>query len=118
MRLKLVYQGNFCKNERTLFEEALKQNDVQLGPDDCVLLVSKGGKLLKFVRRSREISYVNGSGKNGHSTTILASDTYRITGYGKWSPLMLSNYAAEVGVELEGIKKFEAHYKVLRGEKA
>lgn len=114
MRLRLVYQGNFTKNEATLFEEAMKENKgVHLGPDDCVLLVSRSGKILKFVFRPEETSYVRFNGKNGKMTTVLESETYRITGPGRWNPLLLANYAKEVDIDLENVKKFEQHYKAL-----
>lgn len=114
LKLKLVYQGSFSKNEVTLFEEAMKANKgIELGPSDGVLLVSRSGKMLKFVRRAQEVGYMNASGQNGRKTTVVFSETYRITGGGKWSPYMLANYAEELGLTLEGIKRFEQHVKAL-----
>jgi hypothetical protein len=112
MKLRLVYRGDFRKNEMTLFAEAMKANkELQLGPEDCVLLVSASEKMLKFVFRPHQIGYVDRGGKNGTETTILESETFRITGGGRWNPLMLGNYAAQLDIEIEGIKKFESYYK-------
>ena len=33
---------------------------------------------------------------------------------GKWNPLMLANYANRAGIVLEGVKRFEEHYRELK----
>lgn len=117
MRLKLIHKADFRKNEHTLFMEALKENpELILNANECILLLSTNRKQLKFVFRPKEISYVNAEAKNGTKTNVLASELYRITEAGCWNPLMLANYAENVGIELEGLAKFASYYKHLLEE--
>jgi hypothetical protein len=108
MRLRYIYRGDFRKSEHTLFNlVSAEVKDLKLNEGDCVLLLSHSGKLLKFVYGMKEL-------QNGEKTVkILPSQTYRITSGGTWNPLMLKNYASAVGIELQGLKRFEDHYRSL-----
>lgn len=108
MKLRFVYRGDFRKSEVTLYEEAVSERpQMRLRNGDCVALVSSTGKQIKFVYGYTELG----------ETSILSSETHRITGGGAWNPLMLSDYAAAVGLELEGLPNFERHYRRMRDEK-
>jgi len=111
VKLRYVYRGNFRKNSVTLLKEALKEADnMKLGKNDCVLAVSISGKILRFMGAPQTL-HRGGSDDATYVTEVQQSLDYRVTGDGVWNPLMLQNYAAELGMELEGLKRFEDHYK-------
>ena len=92
-------------------EAAKKHKGLKLGSDDCVLFISGSGKILRFVYGFTEQEVVSGGRRyTGEQTQILETSVYRIIGGGRWSPLMLKNYADECGLELVGLKRFEEHY--------
>jgi hypothetical protein len=103
--------ADFRKSESTLFEEQAGANPGlrQMKSGECVLLVSKNGKMLRFVFCPKEI--INPA--IDRWTEVLESRLLRIRGKGGWNPLMLQNHAISVGLKLVGIKKFEEHYKNL-----
>lgn len=114
LRLKLVRTADFRKNEETLLAEVQAEaENMRFGPRDCVLLVSTSGKIIKFVFGFLEHSMVNAAGREiaSRKTRVLPSRTYRITDGGIWNPYMLANYAAEIGISLPQLKKFEAHLR-------
>jgi hypothetical protein len=81
--------------------------------DECVLFVSGRGDQLVFVYGFRHFADL--SGKVAIDRIVLPSRRYRIIGGGEWNPKKLANYAADVGIELEGRRKYdEAH--ALRAE--
>jgi len=120
MRLRYVYTGNFRKNEVTLYEEARgEMGDVApFRANDCILVINRARKLLRFIYLPQEVSQ-NPDGKkaNGVSIRVMASQVYRILENGTWDPRMLSFYASQLGVELEGIKKFEEYFAHLLEER-
>ena len=104
LRLRVITSGNFRKNEATLYTEFEKEHGpLALKGDDCILFVSKTGKILRFVFAP----------VMGKKTSVLSSQTLRITVGGTWNPLMLKNYAAQLGIELAGLKCFEDYYQNL-----
>lgn len=118
MRIRYIYRGSFNKSEVTLFNEAMTEagEHLSLGHDDCILLVSQTQKMLCFVWRPQETSRKMANGSNGKISTVVSSQRYRIQDGGTWNPLMLANYAAQIGVEVEGIRKFESYYRSLVAE--
>lgn len=112
MRLRLVQTVHFGKSELTNFLAVLAKhpeftNDksaAKLKADDVVLLVSMTGNQLVFL--------------HGFDTfeekRVLRSTRLRISGGASWNPLMLVNYAKEVGLNITGIKAFEDHVRALR----
>lgn len=115
MRLRLVVEADFRKNEATLLDELLvKTKDLELRKHDCVLLLSISGKMMKFVFGFQEFDLVGANGVSRQRLTrVLRSMTYRICSGGTWNPYMLKNYAAELGIDLAHIKRFEQYYKGL-----
>jgi hypothetical protein len=116
MRLRYIYRGDFRKSEVTLYDEAMKEaKDLNLGSEDCILLLSGNGKQMKFVYGFDDVSVIGGrtGAATGRQTKVYASEVVRIHGPGGWSPKMLVNYAEQAGLELSGLKRFETYYKHL-----
>jgi hypothetical protein len=114
MRLRLIYEANFQKTEVTLLTEALEESGLELKRGDCVLLVSMSKKILKFVFGVRDLGEMMGSNGKVYAdrhTKVCESKTYRITQGGTFNPMMLQNYANELGIELAHIKRYEEHLK-------
>lgn len=120
LKLKFIYRADFRKSEETLLNEAMKEvKHLDLGPHDCILLMSGNGKIMRFVFGFLEHEAVNKLGKPMNQITkVLPSRTYRICDHGTWNPYMLANYAAEIGIELAHLKKLEAHLKAEAAEEA
>jgi hypothetical protein len=102
MRLRLVYRANFQRSEATNYASAVAENKLALGKDDVVCLVSLKGDQLVFVWKPLQIE----DGARGRERHIVSSQRLRLTG-GVWNPLMLANYAERVGLQLDGLRKFE-----------
>jgi hypothetical protein len=114
VKLKFVEAAaDFRKSEHTNFLAVQKGRDINLGAGEAVLLVSRTGKQLVFVYSAR---ILNRDGKV--TTTILPSLRYRIVGPGTWNPLMLQNYAEEVGLHLKGVKRYEDIYRMIYRRKS
>jgi hypothetical protein len=112
LRLRYIHHASFAKNEATLFEEVRAiVARLALMDDDCILLVSLGGKVIRFVFDLEDGMNVDRSGNVRGRTKVLKSLSYRIVGRGTFNPLMIANYAAEVGVELAGLKRLEEHLR-------
>lgn len=113
MRLRFVQTCSFVRNELTNFMEVLAKHPefsrdgiAKLKRDDVVLLISKMGNQLVFLHG---FDFIERSGKKQH--TVLRSLKLRLSGRGTWDPLMLSEYAKDVGIKLDGIKAFEDHVR-------
>lgn len=103
LRLKLVADVNFQHNEADNFNEVIKKHKVdQLGPNEVVCLKSLGGAQIVFMYRPREVDLTSGRG----TAMIYRSVRLRLT-RSTWNPMMLQNYANEVGLVLEGLRRFE-----------
>lgn len=102
---------HFGKSELTNFlavlqkhpEFASDKSPARLKSDDVVLLVSKTGNQLAFIHGFDAFE----------KKTVLRSTRLRISGGATWNPLMLVNYAREVGLPITGIKAFEDHVRAL-----
>jgi hypothetical protein len=55
--------------------------------------------------------------KNEREHRVFDSRRWRLA-TGTWNPLMLANYAEEVGLQLEGLRKFEQIYDDSRKKKS
>ena len=109
IRLRLIQMDvDFRKSEETNFLDLKKQGKIPkcLKKGDGILLVSKSGKQFVFVEPYVEYD----STVTGGEVSILPSQRGRIRG-GSWSPIMLSEYAREVGLTIEGIKRFEWYFR-------
>ena len=110
MRLRFVDTVHFGKSELTNFRSILLRyphfiapHRNALRPDDVVLLVSKMGNQLVFLHGFDMIN----------ATQVLRSTRLRIDGGARWNPLMLVNYARQVGLVITGLQAYEAHVRAL-----
>jgi hypothetical protein len=95
VRLRRIEEASFNCSEKTLFMNLTNKVRNDLKGNDAVCFVSKGGNQMLFVWRQ--------------AGEILASVRLRLL-HGTWDPLMLQNYANEVGLELEGLPRFEIYF--------
>jgi hypothetical protein len=103
LRLKLVADCNFQHNEADNFNEIIKKHKIdQLAPNEVVCLKSLGGAQMVFMYRPREIELTSGRG----TAMVYRSVRLRLT-RSTWNPMMLQNYANEVDIQLEGLRRFE-----------
>lgn len=114
MRLRMVATMSFARSEATNFDSIRAQlKGKRLDPNDVVAFVSLTGNQILFVYHPGEIQV-----RPGIRHEVLRSVRLRLRGRHAWHPLMLANYAAEVGIRLDGLKRFEEHYAQLARETA
>jgi hypothetical protein len=114
IRLRGIVQDcDFRYNELTLFEKyrASKAYQGDLRAGEAYLLVSRTGNQLVWVLRYEPEVQVLKTKRRRIETL-----RFRVSG-GYWNPLMLANYASEVGIELEGIKRFEEAFAARKERK-
>lgn len=107
LRLRHIVSADFKRNEATHLQDYEKEHGVvHLGKDDCILFVSRSGHIMRFVFGwTNEIA--------GLAKHVLSSYSLRCARGESWEPLMLGNYANEVGITLVGMKRFEEYYRHL-----
>lgn len=122
LRLKYIERADFRKNEHTNFIETSvvkrgkkMQKRAPLKPGEVACLVSSSGNQVIFVYAPLHVPEKEGRGAT--ERPALHSERLRLTGGGRWSPHMLGNYAAQVGIRLEGIQLFEDHYDEMARER-
>ena len=105
LRLKLVVTADFRKTEQTNWIELEAAGEIpkNLKPGDVVCMVSSSRNQVVFVFPPYEHAH------DGKVIRVINSRRLRISG-GAWNPLMLQNYAADVGLRLSGITRFEEHF--------
>ena len=116
VRLRLIHFGNFNKSERTLLAEAQKANPtINIGPNECALLISKQENQLVFAWQPDTASARNRRGTEmGKTTEVFFSARIRIGGPGTWSPPMLAEYAQQVGIVVTNVRPYVEWYKAQR----
>lgn len=108
--LRAVVEGDFRKNEATLYNEYLKKNPAPFG-DSVILFISLSRNQMVFVHGFEALA-----DKSKHGIRrVLWSERLRLD-RGTWNPLMLVNYAERVGLHLVGLKRFENFYRALTKE--
>jgi hypothetical protein len=96
MRLKLVAEVDFRKSEVTNWALLAQKGQVKhVSSNEVVCLVNKKRTQIVFVSAAKVVE-----GARHREINIVHSRRLRITSGGSWNPLMLSNYASEVGIEL------------------
>jgi hypothetical protein len=108
MRLKLVATVDFRQNEATNFDALMKEHQMRLTSDEVVCMLSTNKRQIVFVYRPKEIA-VSRYGNRDGTATAYHSEKLRLS-RSTWEPLMLQNYAQEVGITLDGIRRFEDIY--------
>ena len=114
MRLKLkaiCFDIDFRCSERTNYDKFRASGKFPgvLRTGEVFLFLSRGGDQLVWLINAGE-SQLNLAGKKARIYEVTDSRKWRISRGGTWNPMMLANYAEEVGIELIGIKKFEVLY--------
>ena len=102
MQLRYIVEVSFASSELTNFQAWAKAHKVeakQLTAEHVLCFISRTGNQLVFV-----------NGYSGDALNVIASARYRLT-KGTWNPMMLANYAAAVGLKLDGLDRFEASFK-------
>ena len=121
LRLKGIVQDcDFRFNELSVYEKFRKTKSFQGDPGltEAYLFISKGETQLLWVLRyendmwwdqHKYLAAVPKGKEPRLKRRRIQSLKLRVSG-GRWHPLMLANYANEVGIDLDGIKKFEEVY--------
>lgn len=110
MRLKHVEKVSFRASEQTnwlAFSKTHRDIALSLRKDDVVCFLSQTENQLVFIH-----GFDAWEDETGRVVQVLSTRRLRINT--RWNPLMLANYAAQVGLELEGLKRFEEFYKSLK----
>jgi hypothetical protein len=114
LRLRLIRTVTFARSEATNYDTYKGElRGVKLGREDVVLFMSLTQNQVAFVYAPHSIET-----SPGRFTEVLRSARFRLRGRAGWNPLMIANYASEVGIKLDGLKRFEEHYDKLRREAA
>jgi hypothetical protein len=125
--VRLVDPADFRSSEETNFVNLVSRfpEVAKLGKDEVVLFVSAKGDQVVFVYgfhgvergterymtlRSERLRLCNFRGPVVAGRTPAKSERQR---QWKWDPLMLTEYAAQVGIELVGLARWEKHKKAL-----
>lgn len=88
--------------------DALKKKRLlrDISDDETVLLVSQTGRQLAFVFHEVQLN-----SRSGEPVKAIAHYRIQLDRHTPWSPLMLSEYAAQAGIELQHVKRFEDHLR-------
>lgn len=112
MRLKLIVTVNFQRTESENFHAAMKRNPgLELGPSDVVVMVSLSRQQIVFMYRKQTIE-LHGYGLRKGSADVYHSERLRLS-RSTFNPQMIQNYANQVGLELDGFRRFEEIYESL-----
>ena len=114
IRLKGIVQNvDFRQSELTNYEAFRRtkrfQGDPKLG-EAYLLISTTGNQLVWILKYEADVTVFQTERRR------IESLRFRISG-GYWNPLMLANYAEEVGIDLVGIKRFEEAFAEMREAK-
>lgn len=119
VKLKGIYTADFRKSESTLIVENRDIDVDDMGPRDCVALVSGNGKNLSLVFPHLKNKTV--MSPQGHTLKdpprILPIHRYRIEGGGTFTPWLLQEYAEEMGFRFEDVKTFKEYFELDQQER-
>jgi len=106
MRLRLVQEADFRTTEIGIFQAATKKEQIDLGPNDVLVFVSIKRNQVLFIWRPYTVDLTKfGTWRRGEAT-VFRSERLRLD-RSTWSPTMIQNYAEAVGLQLDGLRRFE-----------
>lgn len=111
MNIRRIEETDFRRCDIRIFSEFQDSNAAfakKLAENDIVVFLSKKRDQMLFIHG---FTYFNG-GAARPEAMALQSIRHRIVS-GTWNPLMLKNYAEEAGLQIEGLSRFEDHFKNL-----
>lgn len=104
VRLRHVATVDFRKNETTNYRELPADVRGALREGEAVCFKSHGGDQVVFVLKPRSVM-----GPSGTAAEVVASLRLRLPKTRTWHPLMMQEYARDVGLELDGWKRLSEH---------
>lgn len=110
MRIKQIEAADFRCSARTMFERFRVKNKhvvSALNDTDVIVFISKMGNQLLFVH-----GYTDFPEDLIGQRRALQSVRHQILN-GTWNPMALANYAQAAGLDIQGLRLFEEHYKGL-----
>lgn len=113
LKLKFVGQADFRHTDAWQLDWMITELGGKLKQGECGILISKLGKVLRFIFPAVEHDMVTTGGRivEGKKTRVVPSKTYRIVAGGIFNPYMLQNYANDLGIELAHLKRLEQHLR-------
>ncbi len=117
IRLKAIkFDVDFRKSELTNYDSFRRSKlwPGELGTNEAFLFVSRGGNQLVWVLNVSSVEATHADKRGYLDRRMIDSRRWRIEGGTSWNPMMLQNYANEVGLELIGFKRFETVYEERR----
>lgn len=112
VRLRHIETVDFRRSEATNFNALDAEVRASLKEGDAVCFKNPPGNQVMFVVKPRAMAGVASiQRKDGEAeeVTVTFSIRLRLPPERSWNPLMLSEYAAAVGLELIGIKRLFEH---------
>jgi hypothetical protein len=107
LNLRMIATVDFRQGVPTHYEELKRRKLMRdIGDDETILLVSQTGLQLAFVFREVQIK-----GRNGDAVRAIAHYRLQLDRHTPWSPIMLTEYASQAGIELVHVKRFEDHLR-------
>ena len=110
MNIRRIEETDFRRCDIRVFQDFSNRNKAfirTLARNDIVVFVSK---------RRNQMLFIHGFTTFG-TGTALQSIRHRIV-HGAWSPLMLKDYAIAAGLQIDGLQKFEEHFRRISARRA
>lgn len=105
VRLKEIYAASFGRSEMTNYRRWQKETGRSLAKGEALCLVALSGNQMVFVWKPTKVVI------SSKTQEAFLSVRVRLDHKHWWEPKMLQNYAAIVGLELIGLKRYEDFYK-------
>lgn len=109
VKLQAVVPCSFQRSEYTNYMQWRRKNTAlarSLREGDVVLLVSAQWDQLIFIYGFIGVH----EREDGPIRPMIRSERYRLPSGGTFNPYMLQDYAAKVGLHIEGRRRFEDHF--------
>lgn len=114
LRLQAVATVSFHKTVRTNYLEWRSKNRefaASLKRGDCIMMRSVGGRSIAFV-----YGFIGVDDDKGITHAAFVHERVDLDDGERFDEYMIANYAARVGIKLEGIRRLEEHFKWLSSD--